>query len=33
LRGVARLNGNLVMVLDHLRLLGDDSADLFDFSR
>lgn len=35
LRGVARLNGNLVMVLDHLRLLGDapDDApdDLFDF--
>jgi purine-binding chemotaxis protein CheW len=31
LRGVARLNGNLVMILDHLRLLGDDSADLFDF--
>jgi purine-binding chemotaxis protein CheW len=31
LRGVARLNGNLVMVLDHLRLLGDAPDDLFDF--
>jgi purine-binding chemotaxis protein CheW len=33
LRGVARLNGNLVMVLDHVRVLGDEPADLFDFGQ
>lgn len=31
LRGVARLGGHLVMVLDHRRLVGAVADDLFDF--
>lgn len=33
LRGVARIGGHLVMVLDHRRLLGNPSDDLFDFGQ
>lgn len=33
LRGVARLGGHLVMVLDHRRLVGNPSDDLFDFGK
>lgn len=32
LRGVARLNGQLVMVLDHRILLGEGGGDIFDFA-
>ncbi len=33
LQGIARLGGNMVLVLDHEALLGGGGEDLFDFGR